>query len=45
MKEVYADTSLAFLKNIKTKGNIQMMKESELKFVKKLLKDKNHDYW
>lgn len=22
-----------------------MMKESEVKFVKKLLKDKNHDYW
>ena len=41
----YHDTSLAFLKNYKMKGNIKVVTESEIQFVKKLLKDKNHDYW
>ena len=27
------------------KGNIKVMTESEIQFVKKLLKYKNHDYW
>jgi len=45
IKEAYADSALAFLSNMKTKGQIKMLTENEVVFVKKLLKDKNLDYW
>jgi hypothetical protein len=44
-KEAYADTAFAFLKNMKKTHRIKMLTENEVLFVKKLLKDKNHDYW
>ena len=45
IKEAYADTALAFLKDMKTKGHIKMLTENEVVFVKKLLKDVTHEYW
>ena len=45
IKEAYADSSLAFLRNIHSQGRTQQMTESEVVFAKKLLKDENHDYW
>ena len=44
-KEAYADTALAFLKNMKVKGHVKMLTENEVVFVKHILKDKNHEYW
>ena len=38
-------TAICFLKKYTEKGNIQMMTESEIRYVKKLLKEKNHEYW
>ena len=45
LNETYPDTTLVFLKRIRTKGNIKMMTENEVLFIKKILKDKNHEYW
>jgi len=36
---------MGFLKSSRSKGNIKMLSESEVQYVKKLLKQKNHDYW
>jgi len=44
-KEAYVDTALAFLRNMKHKGHVKMLTENEVLFIKKILKDKNHEYW
>lgn len=44
-QEPFLKTALAQLKNYKTKGNIQMLSESELTYVKKLFQQKNSDFW
>ena len=36
---------LGFMKDKHEKGNIRVLTESELLYVKKLLKQKNHEYW
>ena len=38
-------STLGFLKNFHDKGNIKMLSESEIQYVKKLLKEKNHHLW
>jgi len=37
--------ALGFLKSFGNKGNIQMLTESEIQYVKKLLKEKKHHFW
>lgn len=50
-REVYENTAgirnigLGFMKDKHDKGNIRVLTESELLYVKKLLKQKNHEYW
>jgi hypothetical protein len=38
-------TGLGFMKDYRTKGGIRILKEQELAYVKKLLKQKNHHLW